>query len=224
MNFELVSLIAILLVVFYVYNRIHIFITDREKEKHVIWSVSLLSAIGLAFVIYNLLVWSGLDVDGYELFLSIFLTFIMWSATHQIKNSDKSSMFRAVKLEGNSIAALMGHLEFKKVSDFSSKQIPFYIRFTIYELIGKSEELVFDSSDYSIINRTFGAFDDIQQTFIEGGEFQFKDKLYSTEFVKVDFLSIIDDYHMGHTKIYEGLDIPYNIQIIIKLKACQRGD
>ena len=57
-----------------------------------------------------------------------------------------------------------------------------------------------------------------KQSFVQGREFEFKSKLYSPEFVKVDFVSIVDDYHMGHSKVYEGLDTPYNIQVIVKLK------
>ena len=218
MDYIPLSYFAVLLVVFYIYKKIYAFYTNKEKKKSSTILVSFFSALGLALVIYNLLIRSDFEIEGYEIFLTIVITLIMWTSAYLFENRDRSSIFRAVKIEGNSIAAAIGQYEFKRVSNFNSKQIPFYVRFTIYELIEKNENMVFDSSDYSVINKAFGAYENFQQSFIKGGEFEFKNKLYSTEFVKIDLVSIIDDYHMGHSNIYEGLDTPYNIQVIVKLK------
>lgn len=218
MDFALISFLSLFLVVFYIYKEIYAFYTNKEKDKFAIMLVSFVSALGLSYVIYQILKWSHFDLEDSEIALTIVITLVMLLGAWLFKNIDMPSIFSSVKIEDNSIASALGQHEFKRVSDFTSKQIPFYVRFTVYELIDNNEKMVFDSSDYSVINKTFGAYEDIQQSFIQGDEFEFKGKLYSTEFVKVDFISIVDDYHMGHSKIYEGLDTPYNIQVIVKLK------
>lgn len=223
MDFELLSFGALLLVIFYIYKELYAFYTNKEKDKFAIMLVSFVSALVLAFVIYNLLIWSKFDLQDSENILTIVLTIAMWAGAYIFKNIDMPSIFSSVKIEDNSIASALGQHEFKRVSDFTSNQIPFYVRFTIYELIDNNEKMVFDSSDYLVINKAFGAFENIQQSFIQGDEFEFKGKLYSTEFVKVDFISIVDDYHMGHSKIYDGLDTPYNIQVIVKLKEIKNN-
>jgi len=218
MDFELLSFLALLLVVFYIYKEIYAFYTNKEKKKSSVRLVSFISALGLSYVIYNLLKWSRFELEDSEIILTVVITISMWLGAWLFKNIDMPSIFSAVKIEGNSITSALGQHEYKRVSDFTSKQIPFYVRFTVYELIDNNEKMVFDSSDYSVINKAFGAFENIQQSFVRGDEFEFKGKLYSTEFVKVDFVGIIDDYHMGHSKVYEGIDTPYNIQVFIKLK------
>lgn len=218
MDFALISFLALLLVVFYIYKEIYAFYTNKEKKKSSVRLVSFISALGLSYVIYQILKWSRFDLEDSEIALTIVITLVMWLGAWLFKNIDKPSIFSAVKIEGNSIAAALGQHEYKRVSDFTSQQIPFYVRFTVYELIDSSEKMIFDSSDYSVINKTFGAYENIQQSFVQGDEFELKGKLYSTEFVKIDFVGIIDDYHMGHSKIYEGLDTPYNIQVFVKLK------
>jgi len=111
--------------------------------------------------------------------------------------------------------------EFKKVVEDDAKKISIYPRITIWRV--PSHELIFDSSDFAIINKTFGTFNDISQSFAVGEEFKFKDTTLIAEKVKVDLLSFYDDYvggtlGGGHTKVYEGRDIPYNIQVIIWVK------
>ena len=79
-----------------------------------------------------------------------------------------------------------------------------------------------------MINKTFGAFDNLEESFTQGRKIKFKDGELLTEKVQVDFMSIYDDYSGGliskHTEAYEGKDTPYHIQIIVWARQIKKVD
>lgn len=121
---------------------------------------------------------------------------------------------------------LINH-ELRKVSEIDHKLITTYPRFTIYELKseGNTKELIFDTSDSYWINYNFNIFELWNgQSLITDRKFKFKNKIFIIKDIQIDFLSDFDDYSIPspfghyHSEAYIGRDVPYNIQIIIKVK------
>lgn len=114
----------------------------------------------------------------------------------------------------------------QKVSEIDAIRIPTYPRFTIYDLSveGRENQLIFDSSDFLVINKAFGLLDGSNyNTILNEKYLKFKGEEYLVTKVQVDFLDIFDDYSINrfggrHTKVYEGRDVPYNIQIIVEVR------
>jgi hypothetical protein len=115
----------------------------------------------------------------------------------------------------------------QKISNINEERIPTYPRITIFNksVKDKNKQLIFDSSDFAIINKTLGVFDRWNGLSYESGK---EITVNSNELIviriKVDFLSVFDDYSQPsplghrHSQVYEGKDVPYNIQIIIEVK------
>lgn len=114
----------------------------------------------------------------------------------------------------------------QKVSDINADRIPTYPRFTIYEwrVDAKERQIIFDSSDFLVINKAFGLLDGFNyNTILTEQHLNFKGDEYLVTKLQVDFLDIFDDYSINplgnrHTKVYEGRDVPYNIQVIVETK------
>lgn len=112
----------------------------------------------------------------------------------------------------------------QKVTEIDAISIPTYPRFTIYDLSAEEREqqIIFDSSDLLVISKAFGIFDGFNHNTILAEQYlKFKGEEYLVTKVQVDFLDIFDDYSINpfggrHTKVYEGRDVPYNIQIIVE--------
>ena len=142
---------------------------------------------------------------------------------HSITGRYSSSYLSSKKEYYNS--RLINH-ELRKVSEIDHKLITTYPRFTIYELNVEenTKELIFDSSDSYCINYDFNIFELWNgQSLIINKKFRFKNKIFIIKDIQVDFLSHFDDYSIPspsghyHSEAYEGRNIPYNIQIIIKV-------
>lgn len=112
----------------------------------------------------------------------------------------------------------------RKISEIDSNKIQTYPRFTMYDknIKGKRhDQIIFDSSDFSVVNNAFGVMDSFNgNTVLTGKQIKFRNSEYFIEKVQVDFLNIFDDYSLNpfggkHTSVYEGKDVPYNIQIFI---------
>jgi hypothetical protein len=119
----------------------------------------------------------------------------------------------------------------KKASEVEASRISTYPRFTVFDksIQKKEDQLIFDSSDFFVINKTFGIFDDWKGvSIVNERRFKFRDKEYIVTKVQVDFLGIFDDYTMlspfghRHSEVYEGEDTPYNIQIFIEVLPMDR--
>lgn len=106
---------------------------------------------------------------------------------------------------------------FRKVSKFDGKKIGIYPRLTIHNAdisdLHNPEHLIFDSSDFNVISKTFGLFD-FSQELRAGAKVKFKETRILIKSVEVVFYQYYDDYSgKGHTDVYEGEPTPYNIQI-----------
>jgi len=114
---------------------------------------------------------------------------------------------------------------YKKVEESDSEIIPIYPRITIRDIELDSDwknpkHIIFDSSDFIVVNKALGTFGGSQESFSVGKEFKFKDGKLLAEKVQVDFMNVYDDYSglWEHTDVYEGEDTPYHIQIVIWAK------
>ncbi len=126
-------------------------------------------------------------------------------------------------------------LKFKKLTEIPTYLIPTYPRITIFKISPSADmsnfkhsgnsDMIFDSSDFDVINYALGTMIGYQPRISEGEEINLRGSKLSVLKVEVDFLNIFDDYSMtiygrgnNHTPVYEGRSIPYNIQINIFIK------
>ncbi len=104
----------------------------------------------------------------------------------------------------------------KPVKQITNEAILNYTRVTIHNI--HESQIIFDSSDFDIINEKLGTKQGAQPSFFEGGMIQLGDDKYKIIKLNVDFLKIFDDYSLvGRTEVNIGDPIPYNIQIIINV-------
>lgn len=113
--------------------------------------------------------------------------------------------------------------DFKKVPNVDPQKISTYPRITFFDVTKNYQEdgrVLFDSSDFESVNKVLGtAIDDYQPALEIGRELSLFEKKYSIENIRVDYLSIFDDYSFtGHTEGYKGKDVPYQIQISVRVK------
>lgn len=125
--------------------------------------------------------------------------------------------------------------KFKKVNEIPTYLIPTYPRISIFKIRPSANmsnfthsgnyDIIFDSSDFEVINFALGTMIGYQPRISEGEEINLRGSKLSVLKVEVDFLNIFDDYSMtiydkgnNHTPVYEGRNIPYNIQINIFIK------
>jgi hypothetical protein len=218
--------------------------SDTHKKGFDKWFSFLLISTGAVFV--NYLAFkelSKIEKTDYSIAYPISITiamFIMRGLNEFILTP--SNRFLSTEEKSSKMSAFPER-EYKKVVEDDSDKIAIYPRITIRDveienawrneikergISGMSENtkdlyyskhIIFDSSDFIVINKTFGAFENLQECFAVGQEFKFKEAKLITEKVQVDFMSIYDDYSGGliskHTNVYEGKDTPYHIQIIV---------
>ncbi|MBF2708265.1 hypothetical protein [Flavobacterium soyangense] len=140
----------------------------------------------------------------------------------KITGRDASFFLRSTKdkTSGYTISAV--HKQIDKIND---RRISTYPRFTIFD-VDKSvnvDKVIFDSSDFYEINNSFGNYDsNFGISIIKDRKIWIDDFEYIVSNVKIDFLTIFDDYSIYgplgskvHTNVYKGRDVPYNVQIFI---------
>lgn len=238
MEYEYISFYTLLVVIFYCYFKTYRALVDRQywpKEKRQFKSpvnkflTSLMAPILFYFPIY--FAYNGLskiEKSEIQIEMVIFTTLLMWALSHLFKHVDSTSNFTSIVSQNQGNYSFGKRREFKKVSEVDSRKISTYPRFTIFDITGieaianhpldMAGKIVFDSSDFEVINQTFGAFEGLQHNFAKGLVFNYNEAKYITEKVRVDFLNIFDDYHMGNTENYSGKKTPYNLQIIVTVK------
>jgi len=126
------------------------------------------------------------------------------------------------------LSSKIGNDAFKaiqKINDIDADKIPTYPRVKMGELDDSDRiQVIFDSSDFEVINKAFGVYDSLYGISVRNEEIiTFKELEYRIERVFFDFLNVFDDYSQGsfgnkHTKVYEGKDTPYNILIFIEVR------
>jgi hypothetical protein len=149
------------------------------------------------------------------LMLSVFISFIT-ILTSKFFNYNIKSLLSSQASQYNFIEANSLH----KVSSVSNDKISNYPRFTIYidDETNEREQMIFDSSDFEIINKAFGTDKQMQPILANNRYTFFRNKKYYIKKMNVDMMSLFDDYSsLGHTSIYEGEATPYNIQIVMYL-------
>lgn len=118
----------------------------------------------------------------------------------------------------------------QKISDIDASKIPTYPRFTMYDMGSEDDrarQIIFDSSDFTIINEAFGVFGSFYgNTLLNEKIIELNGVKYVIDKVQVDFLNVFDDYSANlfggkHTEVYRGKDVPYNIQIIIEARISE---
>ena len=210
--------ILVALVYSYIYNDISI--DASSKFSKVFLEITFVFPL-FGVIYYSFYEIREIDNSTYNIYvLSIVTTIIILISAYSWKNRviDPSSKLKSTKKEDVATSPPI----LKKVSEISNKDISTYPRITIYDYTENNEmksKPIFDSSDYKVINKIFGTFDNIQQSFIEGGELIFKEKEYITKNVRVDLLSIFDDYSFTRYNLIKNVSkdtlTPYNIQIIV---------
>lgn len=249
----MIFFITTLVVISFIYHLILKFLFDKNKDRFERWFLFLLIN-GCTFVV-NYFAFKGLsEIEktdhsiAYPIGITI-LMFIIRGIYELIFNP--SNRFLSTEEESLKYKIFPAR-DYKKVVESDSDKIAIYPRITIRDIeieekwnneisVKKnisevstatkesfySKHIIFDSSDFIVINKTFGVFDNLQESFTQGKKFKFKDGQLLAEKVQVDFMNIYDDYSGGimskHTNAYEGKDTPYNIQIIVWARRIKEG-
>lgn len=140
-------------------------------------------------------------------FKNIFNAIFIFDQTSFLKADGKAKHLHGIKF-----------YDLKKVSTINENKIYAYPRFSIFEKTNE-ENLIFDSSDFWIINNLLAT--DCTKDFTIGYVFEYEYFKYKIENIKVSIMDVFDDYSTifsngnNHSKVYLGKDTPYNIQILI---------
>ena len=205
-NFILVN-IAILCI----YKGIYRFI-----DKNYIKQAKPLSIAVLGGVIFLVVEETNTD-HGTNIIWTLFATVLIWLWA-QASLKIRSRKFESEQTAGDSFRGFHLPRTCKRTYQFTKSDIPFYVRFTLYEIKSgtkdygpiREENKIFDSSDYSEINEQFGTFDGYGKRFVVSNSFDLNNISYLIDSVSVDVNSIFNDY--------DGHGTPYNIQVIVDLK------
>lgn len=220
MNYTYLSFLSLVILIYLIYIKLYRFGFKQFSKQIEKWSAGIIIT-GIFFYVIYLCLHQLNEIENARtenqdlLWLTIISTGIGWLYAHAYKDKDPSSALKSTKKDDSFFTPRV----FKKISDVKNDQITTYPRITVDDITNDHEsKLIFDSSDFERINNTFGAMNDLQQSFFEDRNIEINGKVYITKHVKVDFLNIFDDYSLlGHTKIYSGIDTPYNIQIIVEV-------
>lgn len=216
-----------LLIVSYGYHLLLKFYSDKKKSKFSKWINFFIISLIILYINYLAFdTLSQINSDHYSLTYPIIGTFVMYVFRGIYMILDKLPFEYFKSNEDDTKIAITPPRIYKKVEERDADKIPIYPRITIRDINVDADDwknpkkIIFDSSDFTIINKTFGVFNDLQESFKQGKKFKFKDTELIAEIVQVDFMSIYDDYSGGllgkhHTEVYEGKDTPYNLQIIV---------
>jgi hypothetical protein len=214
MNYNFIAFISTVIVIYIIYKEIYKY--NYKEKKSIFFSIIL--GFGLFFGLYitfGEFILLEPEYTNQKIFPPAFITVVL-SVYYYFSKADNTTYFKST--EEKNLYNLNSPI-YKKVSEISSDKIGTYPRITIYEMIQEEEKIIFDSSDFNIINKTFGTWEGTQQSFREDYKFEFKGSSYRTKDVRLDFMCIFDDYSSSfikHTDVYEGSDTPYNLQIIVK--------
>ena len=207
-----------LILIYVLYQRAYKIVYLRNDNRSSRRNAGIFFAIllyGVVAVFIRLLLIQE-DIFTFEVFIlySILVTSVIWLIAHQIaKNSYPSKHFESKWENGEMFPT------YKEIKSVESWKVSVYTRVSIRNIsLPESEELIFDSSDFDVINRALGTTDGHQPSIEKGRPFTFKGEDYITDEVKVDFMCLFDDYGASRTEVKEGKDTPYNIQIFINCK------
>lgn len=167
------------------------------------------------------------DTEQLIVWLGILICF--YTARKFWYNYERKSIFMSQNLDSGMYS---NESILQKIKDIDADKIPTYPRITMYELDDDSDRMriIFDSSDFVVINKAFRVYNSWSGTSVNNKNIlTFKEVEYNVERVYFDFLAVFDDYSQAtfgnkHTKVYEGKDTPYNIQIFIEVRKVILND
>ncbi len=226
MNYIVFFTSTLVLISFIYYLILKVFFFNKKNRFERWFSFLLINA---GTVVVNFYAFKGLSEitkTEYSIVYPIGITILMFSIylIYDYFCTPSNSFLSTEDTKAQTLPNPFPAREYKKVVESDSDKIAIYPRITIRDIELDSDwknpkRVIFDSSDFIVINKTFGAFDNLQESFSVGNKFKFKNKELLAEKVQVDFMNIYDDYSGGiiskHTDAYEGKDTPYNIQIIV---------
>jgi hypothetical protein len=158
---------------------------------------------------------------------------------------DVSSFLRSRKLFSDELSTRL----YKMVGDIDGNRISTYPRFILYnislpkkdalsKLINESQ-MIFDSSDYTIINNAFGSdIPNFGQTLTLGKKLKFRGEEYLVTNIEITIADFFNDYSLQqfeysreesihpigrHTRVHEGNDVPHNIIIKVELQMIEES-
>jgi hypothetical protein len=221
MSFQIFHFVLFFAVVCWVYIKLYQKIFEGERKK-VFQVIQLSIFTGVCFILMSAFFSNNLShLFKHETAVAwpTAIILALWLFSHPWKKKDPYAFLRSTDEPNKYGGQVKVH---KTLSKVDSEKINTYPRFTVFDSNKKDTQgwgnvVIFDSSDFSVINRVFGGFRGIQQTLKTGDEFKIGDKLYVADMVSVHFLNLIDDYSsVKHTEAYEGIATPYNIQVTIE--------
>src|ERR1035437_4588752 len=186
MNY-IVFFISTLLVISFIYYLILKLCFEDTEEKIVRWFFFLLINAITIVVNYYAFKWlSEIEKTDYSIAYPIGITILMFFVRNIYKYIlTSSNSFLSTKDE----SLYLGR-KYRKVEEFDANTIAIYPRFTIWDSESDSNQhMIFDSSDFVVVNKAFGVFEDYPESFLAGREFKFKDEKMLAEKVQVDFIS-----------------------------------
>lgn len=90
------------------------------------------------------------------------------------------------------------------------------ISITVYKDDDKIDNMVFDTSDFVVVNEFLRSNIRWQDSLDIGSKISFRDSEFIIQKVNVNIVNLFDDdQFLDNTKEYEGIDVPYIIQIKI---------
>ncbi len=220
MHYDLLTSVLLLGAIFVVYSWIlRNALGAKPQTRKMTYSV-LFTSLPLFFAIYKLaFVESDTGMERYV--WPALITAGMGGLMIATKPNDPSKRLRS---EPDDSSPYSRYITWKNkpkdVAMIENDSISTYPRFT-FHLIRSGEwrgDVLFDSSDFQIVNGLLGTDKGRQPSLRVGYQIKLDQKEYIVQRVTVDMLCLFDDYsRFGHTKQYEGSDTPYNVQIILDL-------
>jgi hypothetical protein len=220
--------ISTLLIISLVYYFVLKIFFDKSKRLFERWfNFLLINALTIVVNNYAFKGLSEIDKNAYSIGYPIGVTVLMYLVRGIYEFIFTPSNSFTSTEEKTSEIKVFPVREYKKVAESDADRIAIYPRITIRDIELETEwhnpkHIIFDSSDFVVINKTFGTFEGLQESFSPGKEFKFNDEKLYADKVQVDFMSVYDDYSGGliknHTDAYEGKDTPYHLQIIVWAK------
>ena len=220
-SFEAITFYCLLIVIFGVFShllrRLHLLPGPKKLKLGYSLLLVLLMFVANFFSFKSLWLKDQSYNESEYWLLTAISGLIMWGvARYFVVPKTPSSHFKSKRGE-----SLIAPANYKEVKDVWSWRVSVYPRISIYDIESGEDhtgELIFDSSDFDIINEAFGTIEGFQETLQPGKEFRFRDRIMLADDVQVDFMCLFDDYDHGWTRVHEGENTPYNIQIFVRGK------
>ena len=173
--------ISYLVIVQYIYFKSYSKIYKNINKKAEKWTIIIIST-GILFLVIKFSYEEWVKILGNSLGFSdgieipIVITIIM-AFVAKLRSRDSSSFLMSERSNESALAELTDERIYKSVSKMDSDKITTYPIITIHDTTIEGEDMIFDSSDFSIIRGAFNDFDNYT-TLKEGKYFNLNGKEY----------------------------------------------